>query len=74
MAHEEVSLLWYTALDETSKGSIKVSNTGSWITGVRGDTPSLGEFHVKLFNQSGKILILLLGFDYGNCGFRFREP
>ncbi|XP_022919576.2 mannosyl-oligosaccharide glucosidase [Onthophagus taurus] len=53
--NEEVSLLWYTALDENSKGFIKASNSGSRITGVRGETPTLGEFSIKLFNHSGSV-------------------
>ncbi|KAF5275980.1 hypothetical protein FQA39_LY00776 [Lamprigera yunnana] len=51
--NEEVSLLWYTALDENSKGSIKTSNTGTYLTGIRGETPGLGEFRIKMFNFSG---------------------
>ncbi|KAB0802437.1 hypothetical protein PPYR_04623 [Photinus pyralis] len=52
---EEVSLIWYTALDENSKGNIETSNTGSSLTGVRGDTPGLGEFTIKLFNFTGTV-------------------
>lgn len=52
---EEVSLIWYTALDENSKGTIETSNTGSYLTGVRGETPGLGEFTIKLFNFTGKV-------------------
>lgn len=51
---EEVSLLWYTALDENTKGYIMPSNIASPLTGIRGHTTGLGEFSIKLFNSSGK--------------------
>lgn len=50
---EEVSLLWYTALDENTKGYITPSNIASSLTGIRGETSGLGEFTIKLFNSSG---------------------
>lgn len=50
---EEVALLWYTALDKNTKGSIQPSNKGTFLTGLRGDTPGLGEFNIKMFNFSG---------------------
>ncbi|XP_017783438.1 PREDICTED: mannosyl-oligosaccharide glucosidase [Nicrophorus vespilloides] len=52
---EEVSLLWYTAFDENIQGYIKTTNTGSELTGIRGDTPGLGKFNIKMFNHSGSI-------------------
>ncbi|XP_018320020.1 mannosyl-oligosaccharide glucosidase isoform X2 [Agrilus planipennis] len=52
---EEVSLLWYTALDENTKGSITPSNSGSRLTGVKGETVSLGEFSIKMFNYTGAV-------------------
>lgn len=51
---EEVSLLWYTYLDRDTKGYINPSNSGSKLTGVRGETPGLGEFSIKLFNYEGQ--------------------
>lgn len=52
---EEVSLLWYTALDENTKGYITPSNIASSLTGVRGATSGLGDFTIKLFNISGTV-------------------
>lgn len=48
-----MSLLWYTALDEGTKGFIKPSSTGSKLTGVRGFTSGLGDFTLKIFNHTG---------------------
>lgn len=50
-----MSLLWYTALDENTKGYITPSNAASTLTGVRGKTSGLGDFSIKLFNTSGSI-------------------
>lgn len=47
--------MWYTALDENTKGSITPSNIGSSLTGIRGETSGLGDFSIKLFNTSGSI-------------------
>ncbi|KAI4459446.1 mannosyl-oligosaccharide glucosidase [Holotrichia oblita] len=52
---EEVSLLWYTALEDGGKNYIKPSNFASKLTGVRGETSGLGEFSIKLFNYSGSV-------------------
>lgn len=53
---EEVSLIWYTALDENGEGYIKPSNKDSPLTGVRGETSGLSAFSVKIFNNSGTVL------------------
>lgn len=52
---EEASILWYTALDENTKGFIKPSSAGSQLTGVRGHTSGLGDFKIKLSNYSGDV-------------------
>lgn len=54
---EEASILWYTALDENTKGFIKPSSAGSQLTGVRGHTSGLGDFKIKLSNYSGLYII-----------------
>ncbi|XP_023311834.1 mannosyl-oligosaccharide glucosidase GCS1 isoform X2 [Anoplophora glabripennis] len=50
---EEVSLIWYTALDEDTKGYIEPTNSATKLTGIRGQTSTLGEFTMKLTNHSG---------------------
>lgn len=54
VVNEEVSLIWYVALDENSEGFIIPSNKDSPLTGVRGETPGLKDFSIKIFNQTGK--------------------
>lgn len=51
--NEEVSLIWYSALDESSEGFITPSNKDSLLTGVRGETPGLKDFSIKIFNYTG---------------------
>ncbi|XP_072385583.1 uncharacterized protein GCS1 [Diabrotica undecimpunctata] len=53
VSKEEVSLLWYVALDEETKGSIQPTNLATKITGIRGKTATLGDFRIKLVNTSG---------------------
>ncbi|XP_050507631.1 uncharacterized protein LOC126885221 [Diabrotica virgifera virgifera] len=53
VSKEEVSLLWYVALDEETKGSIQPTNLATKITGIRGRTTTLGDFRIKLVNTSG---------------------
>ncbi|CAH0553767.1 unnamed protein product [Brassicogethes aeneus] len=55
LKNEEAALLWYTALDEYTKGFIKPTNSATKITGVRGETSGLGQFVIKIFNNSGVI-------------------
>lgn len=50
---EEVSLIWYVALDETTKGQIWSSNSETTFTGIKGETEGLGQFSIKLTNHSG---------------------
>ncbi|XP_044757932.1 mannosyl-oligosaccharide glucosidase [Coccinella septempunctata] len=52
---EEVSLIWYVALDETTKGHIWSSNSETTFTGIKGETEGLGEFSIKLSNHSGLV-------------------
>ncbi|XP_026480750.1 mannosyl-oligosaccharide glucosidase isoform X1 [Ctenocephalides felis] len=56
---EEVSLIWYTALDERdTKGSSEIktySARKSLITGMQGYTKGLGEFTISLYNHTGTI-------------------
>lgn len=56
MENEEISLIWYTALETGTTGNIYPSNAGSHLTGVRGNTPGLGDFNIKLLNHSGTII------------------
>lgn len=55
MKDEEVSLIWYTALDENDEGYIKPSNKDSPLTGIRGETPGLKDFSIKIFNHTGAV-------------------
>ncbi|KAG5893399.1 hypothetical protein JTB14_038061 [Gonioctena quinquepunctata] len=50
---EEVSLIWYVALDEETKGFIEPTNSATKITGIRGRTSTLGEFTMKFTNTTG---------------------
>lgn len=52
---EEVALLWYTATDEKTGGWISPTMS-TLLAGVRGETPGLGEFQLKLLNTNGTIL------------------
>lgn len=55
---DELSLIWYTALDEKTVGWIKqaprVSHTD--LTGLRGETRGLGEFTLKLQAINGTVM------------------
>lgn len=57
---EEVSLIWYVALDETTKGQIWSSNSETTFTGIKGETEGLGQFSIKLTNHSGGLLLQFL--------------
>ncbi|XP_056642689.1 uncharacterized protein LOC130449061 [Diorhabda sublineata] len=50
---EDVSLVWYMALDEETKGFLESTNFETKITGIKGKTSTLGEFRVKFVNTSG---------------------
>lgn len=52
---EQVSLIWYTAMDSETLGFIAPTNSNTDITGIRGETSTLGEFKMTLFPQQGKI-------------------
>lgn len=54
-ADELVSLIWYTALDEKSRGLMN-TNTQTKFTGIRGQTPGLGEFTLNIHKSNGTIL------------------
>lgn len=52
-----ISLIWYVALDEHTKGHIKyVSDDKSPEPGVYGETQGLGEFQVRFHKVKGRIL------------------
>ncbi|KAK9891824.1 hypothetical protein WA026_016621 [Henosepilachna vigintioctopunctata] len=52
--NEEVSLIWYVALDEDARdANIWLSNFETTFTGVKGETSGLGQFSIKLTNHSG---------------------
>lgn len=55
---EIISLIWYTALDDKSGGLISTTTAtkDSLFTGVRGETPGLGEFSLSLHESNGTIL------------------
>lgn len=54
--HEEIALIWYTAIEEKTGGFIKPSGAANkLITGVRGETPGLDAFDIKIYNHSGKL-------------------
>lgn len=42
-------------MDELSKGSIQPSNKDTKITGIRGETPGLGDFTIKIVVNSGTV-------------------
>lgn len=48
---EEVALLWYTAADEKTGGWISPTQSEPF-AGVRGETPGLGEFQLRLVSSS----------------------
>ncbi|CAG9861004.1 unnamed protein product [Phyllotreta striolata] len=50
---EDVSLIWYMALDDGTKGFIEPTNSATKITGIRGSTSTLGDFTLKFRNSSG---------------------
>ncbi|XP_044262589.1 mannosyl-oligosaccharide glucosidase [Tribolium madens] len=50
---DDVSLIWYTALDEETKGFISLTNSATKFTGIKGETSGLGEFTIKFTNSSG---------------------
>lgn len=54
---DEISLIWYTALDDppSTQNFITTSDDSTPLTGVKGHTPGLGDFSIKLFNHSGAI-------------------
>ncbi|CAH1118742.1 unnamed protein product [Phaedon cochleariae] len=56
MVDEEVSLIWYTALDEETMGYLEPTNSATKITGIRGKTPTLGEFTLKFTNTTGLLV------------------
>lgn len=57
LAHEEVSLILYTAIDEKTDGWIKPHmHNGRFISGIKGETHGLGGFKLTLFNQTGDVL------------------
>lgn len=48
-----MSLLWYMALDENTRGYISPSNVGSTLTGIKGETSGLGQFTLKIQATTG---------------------
>lgn len=51
---EEVALIWYAATaDEKTGGWMTTMGTASDVTGIRGETPGLGEFQLKLVAVNG---------------------
>ncbi|XP_059618514.1 mannosyl-oligosaccharide glucosidase isoform X2 [Phlebotomus argentipes] len=54
-SEEEVSIIWYTALDEKTGGWITPDRT-DLLAGIRGDTPGLGEFSLSLHETNGTVL------------------
>lgn len=52
---EQLSVIWYTALDEKTGGLI-TTNTQSKLTGIRGVTPGLGDFTVNINKSNGTLL------------------
>lgn len=52
---EPFSLIWYTAMDEKT-GGILTTNTHSKLTGIRGETPGLGEFQLEIHRSNGSIM------------------
>lgn len=54
-----MSLIWYVALDEETKGFVEPTNAATIITGIKGFTTTLGKFTLKLANVSGENFLLL---------------
>lgn len=52
--NEEVSLIWYMALDEKTDGHIGA--TYNTVYGIEGETKGLGHFKLNLQNTSGSII------------------
>ncbi|CAG9768795.1 unnamed protein product [Ceutorhynchus assimilis] len=52
---EQVSLIWYAAMDSETEGFIAPTNSNTDITGIRGETSTLGEFKMTMFPQQGKV-------------------
>ncbi|XP_066256749.1 mannosyl-oligosaccharide glucosidase isoform X1 [Euwallacea similis] len=52
---EQISLIWYTALDSETKGFISPTNSNTDITGIRGATSTLGNFKMTLFSHEGNV-------------------
>lgn len=48
--------MWYTALDEETKGFISLTNSATKLTGIKGESSGLGEFTIKFTNHSGEVL------------------
>lgn len=55
VVEEPFSLIWYTALDEKT-GGLMNTNTQTEFTGIRGQTPGLGEFTLNIHKSNGTIL------------------
>ncbi|XP_055695193.1 mannosyl-oligosaccharide glucosidase [Lutzomyia longipalpis] len=57
MAHseEEMSIIWYTALDEKTGGWISPTFS-DMVSGIRGETPGLGDFSLSLYSMNGTVL------------------
>lgn len=56
--NEPISLVWYTALDEKTGGFLTATTAKETLklTGVRGETPGLGEFSLNLQAVNGTVL------------------
>lgn len=54
-SNEPLSLIWYTAMDDKT-GGIITTNTHSKLTGIRGETPGLGEFKLDIRRSNGTII------------------
>lgn len=57
-----MSLIWYVALDEETKGYVEPTNSGTKITGIKGYTNTLGKYTLKLTVVSGKLQSVLKNF------------
>lgn len=60
---EEVALLWYTATDEKTGGWISPTQSEPF-AGVRGETPGLGEFQLRLVSSNGAVNATVLNHSY----------
>ncbi|KAL1489403.1 hypothetical protein ABEB36_014304 [Hypothenemus hampei] len=49
--NEQVSLIWYAALDSDTEGHITSTNSNTNLTGIKGSTSTLGKFKMNLFAQ-----------------------